>query len=207
MASLAAGLANSLRDERERPLQTFPSPALSAAFPVSQGRDRALCSIDLHFFLAFVYTSYILHLGDDAHVRIQKWGNSQGLRIPKVLLDALGLRENDRVELIQADNGIHIKKAAAGHRTLEEQLAAFYGKPVGEIIRLETQEIDWGQMSGDEVWRPFLSRGTSLYIRSGSLSPDRRLSTRARAAAREAVLCFRFYGETLTSCRRLMASS
>ncbi|RAZ46220.1 AbrB family transcriptional regulator, partial [Klebsiella oxytoca] len=27
------------------------------------------------------------------YATIQKWGNSQGLRIPKALLDALGLRE------------------------------------------------------------------------------------------------------------------
>ena len=64
------------------------------------------------------------------YATIQRWGNSQGLRIPKALLDALGLRENDRVELIQSDDGIQIKKAAAGHRTLEERLVAFYGKPV-----------------------------------------------------------------------------
>lgn len=86
------------------------------------------------------------------YATIQKWGNSQGLRIPKALLDALGLRENDRVELIQANDGIHIKKAAAEHRTLEERLTAFYGRPVDEIPRLESSEIDWGGKSGDEVW-------------------------------------------------------
>ena len=86
------------------------------------------------------------------YATIQKWGNSQGLRIPKALLDALGLRENDRVELTQVNDGIHIKRAAAEHRTLEERLTAFYGKPVDEISRLETQEIDWGNISGDEVW-------------------------------------------------------
>ena len=32
---------------------------------------------------------------------IQRWGNSNGLRIPKALLEALGIRENDRVELTQ----------------------------------------------------------------------------------------------------------
>ena len=86
------------------------------------------------------------------YATIQKWGNSQGLRIPKVLLDALGLRENDRVELTQSDDGIQIKKAAAGHHTLEERLTVFYGKPVEEFTRLETQELDWGERSGDEVW-------------------------------------------------------
>ena len=34
--------------------------------------------------------------------QVKKWGNSQGLRIPKALLDAVGLRENDRVERILA---------------------------------------------------------------------------------------------------------
>lgn len=59
------------------------------------------------------------------YATIQRWGNSQGLRIPKALLDALGLRENDRVELIQSDDGIQIKKAAAGHRTLRNGWSPF----------------------------------------------------------------------------------
>ena len=46
------------------------------------------------------------------YATIQKWGNSQGLRIPKALLDAVGLRENDRVELIQGEDSIQIKRAA-----------------------------------------------------------------------------------------------
>ena len=86
------------------------------------------------------------------YATIQKWGNSQGLRIPKLLLDALDLRENDRVELTQTGGEIHIKKVPAGHRTLEERLAAFYGKPVDEIPRLNEQEIDWGKAEGSEVW-------------------------------------------------------
>lgn len=83
---------------------------------------------------------------------IQRWGNSQGLRIPKVLLDALGIQENDRVELTQTDDGIQIKKAKAAHRTLEERLTSFYGKPIEQIPRVEQQEIDWGSPKGDEVW-------------------------------------------------------
>ena len=86
------------------------------------------------------------------YATIQRWGNSQGLRIPKVLLDAIGLRENDRVELTQAGDGIHIKKVVTGHHTLEERLVAFYEKPIDEIPRLESQEIDWGERMGDEVW-------------------------------------------------------
>lgn len=87
------------------------------------------------------------------YATIQKWGNSQGLRIPKALLDAVGLRENDRVELIQGEDSIQIKRAASvPHRTLEECLTSFYGKPVDQIERLEEQEYDWGAAEGREVW-------------------------------------------------------
>ena len=87
------------------------------------------------------------------YATIQKWGNSTGLRIPKALLDSLGLRENDRVELMQTGDGITIKKAAAvSHRNLEERLTAFYGKPVEEIGRLTEEEVDWGKAQGREIW-------------------------------------------------------
>lgn len=84
---------------------------------------------------------------------VQKWGNSQGIRIPKSLLEALGIRENDRVELLQAEDTITIKKAAAvPHKTIEERLVSFYGKPVEEIGRIQSQEVNWGQAEGDEAW-------------------------------------------------------
>lgn len=88
------------------------------------------------------------------YATIQRWGNSQGLRIPKVLLDAFGIRENDRVELIQTEDSIQIRKTpAAQHRTLEERLTAFYGKNADEIGRIGGEtEMDWGEPEGTEVW-------------------------------------------------------
>lgn len=41
---------------------------------------------------------------------IQKWGNSQGIRIPKAFLEALGMAENDLVELSRVDDNIVITK-------------------------------------------------------------------------------------------------
>lgn len=87
------------------------------------------------------------------YATIQKWGNSQGLRIPKPILEALGIRENDRVELVPSGDTLTIKKLPAGrHKTLEERLTAFYGKPIDEIERADGGEIDWGKAEGDEVW-------------------------------------------------------
>ena len=86
------------------------------------------------------------------YATIQRWGNSQGLRIPKALLDASGLRENDRVELVQTADGIQIKKPrAVRHLTLEERLRAFYGENVPDRIESEP-ELDWGKPEGAELW-------------------------------------------------------
>jgi antitoxin MazE len=87
------------------------------------------------------------------YATIQKWGNSNGIRIPKVLLEALGLGENDRVELVQSEDAIMVKKVAVNpHKTLEERLTAFYGKPIDQIDRLGESELDWGTPTGAEVW-------------------------------------------------------
>ncbi|MEH2939905.1 AbrB/MazE/SpoVT family DNA-binding domain-containing protein [Lawsonibacter sp. JLR.KK007] len=87
------------------------------------------------------------------YATIQRWGDSNGLRIPKPLLDALGLRENDRVELTQTVDTITIRKAVAmPHRTLEERLTAFYGKPIEDIGPIQSEEVDWGKAEGSEVW-------------------------------------------------------
>lgn len=103
------------------------------------------------FGLYFVYT---IDRGGVVHVRDNpKWGNSQGLRIPKALLDAVGLKEHDRVELVQMDDGINIRRASSiPHRTLEERLTAFYGKPIDQIDRIEAEELDWGKAEGSEAW-------------------------------------------------------
>ena len=88
------------------------------------------------------------------YATIQKWGNSQGLRIPKTALESVGLRENDRVEIEKVGNCLQIKAAAPRqHRTLEERLTAFYGKDAEELDRIDTEsEVDWGKSEGTEAW-------------------------------------------------------
>ena len=87
------------------------------------------------------------------YATVQKWGNSQGIRIPKALLDTLGIFENDRVELVQQEDSSTIKKVTAPrHKTLEERLTAFYGKPLDQIPQLSEEEVDWGKAEGQEAW-------------------------------------------------------
>lgn len=83
---------------------------------------------------------------------ISRWGNSQGLRIPKAFLDTLGLKENDQVEISCQDGSITIRKSKVPHRTLEERLTAFYGKPLDQLSPIIQDEVPWGGPEGQETW-------------------------------------------------------
>ena len=84
---------------------------------------------------------------------VQKWGNSLGIRIPKIFLEAASISENDKVELQEDGGTISIRKIApTAHRTLEERLTSFYGKPLEAITVEPSAEYDWGKSEGSEVW-------------------------------------------------------
>ena len=42
---------------------------------------------------------------------IVKWGNSQGVRLPKMLLESANIADNDTVDLIAENDSIIIKKS------------------------------------------------------------------------------------------------
>lgn len=76
---------------------------------------------------------------------IQKWGNSQGIRIPKFILEQINLDANSNVSITVKDDSIIIKKAAEKHKTLAERFADYTGEtPSGEY--------DWGEPQGEEIW-------------------------------------------------------
>ncbi len=77
--------------------------------------------------------------------QLVKWGNGQGIRIPRKTMQELGINLNDKLTLIVKDGKIIIEKAFR-HRTLEER-AAEYGGKLGPY-----SEFDWGDPVGREVW-------------------------------------------------------
>ena len=76
---------------------------------------------------------------------IQKWGNSQGIRLPKIFLDDLNMREGNEVEIFIQNNSIIIKHAAQKRNTIQELFADYDGEYTPE-------EIEWGNSVGGEVW-------------------------------------------------------
>ena len=77
---------------------------------------------------------------------IQKWGNSQGIRIPRILLEEIKWSENEQIEISIEDNKIVIEKVQKIERKNIKELFKDYE---GEY---EPSEIDWGEPEGKEVW-------------------------------------------------------
>lgn len=77
--------------------------------------------------------------------QVKKWGNSQGVRLPKEVLEMAGFSLND-VLRVNVSNGVIMLTREFKHKTLEERAAAFGGE-----LNLDG-EYDWGEPLGREVW-------------------------------------------------------
>lgn len=61
----------------------------------------------------------------DVYTTIQKWGNSQAIRLPKAILEMAELNENDRVEIKVQDGNLLIVPLKK-HKTLQERIADYH---------------------------------------------------------------------------------
>lgn len=78
-------------------------------------------------------------------IRLQKWGNSSGVRIPSNLLKALNLKTNDKLELVQEDNKIVISKSKENKISLEERFKNYNGENLAK-------DFVWDEPKGKEIW-------------------------------------------------------
>ena len=77
--------------------------------------------------------------------RVQKWGNSLALRIPKHLADEVGLKENSAVELSLRDNELVIAQVVKTGFSLADLLAQVTDANLH-------REVDTGPAVGGEAW-------------------------------------------------------
>ena len=80
----------------------------------------------------------------NSELQIGKWGNSLGIRLPKHISEALGLKPKDKL-CCAVENGKLVLKPlrSAKKYTLKELLAK--AEEPGE-------EISWGKPEGEEIW-------------------------------------------------------
>ncbi len=79
--------------------------------------------------------------------KIQKWGNSQGVRFPKTILEEARVRVGDHVKVWVQGGQIIVEPTSrdrGGH-----DLADLVSRMPDSY---EVEELDWGQPAGKEVW-------------------------------------------------------
>ena len=76
--------------------------------------------------------------------KIQKWGNSLAVRVPKIFAQNLNLRKGTTIYLEQLGNSIVISSSRPKY-TLEDMLK-------GITKKNRHKEIDWGPPRGKEIW-------------------------------------------------------
>lgn len=88
-------------------------------------------------------------------LQIAKWGNSSAIRLPKAVLDELGLKQGESVNLTIQDGKAIIEPARPKKITL--------AWIISEMKRLgpenEPELVDWGPDRGDEIIDDEYSRG------------------------------------------------
>lgn len=75
-------------------------------------------------------------------MRLAKWGNSLAVRLPASVVEALGLKEGDEIEIEVADARRFAVAKAPGRTELLERLRRYRGRlPAGfKFDRLEAHE-------------------------------------------------------------------
>ena len=79
--------------------------------------------------------------------RIQKWGNSQGLRLARQVLEDAHISVGDEVDVTTRDGMIVIAPARwiRGKQSLQELVSRI-------PKNYKSKEVDWGKPVGKEVW-------------------------------------------------------
>jgi len=78
-------------------------------------------------------------------VQVKEWGNSQGIRFPKAILQEAGIAVNDTLD-VKVEKGKIVLYPSFRHKTLEERIQES-GCGLSGI-----GELDWGEPQGNEVW-------------------------------------------------------
>ena len=82
---------------------------------------------------------------DNVEARLQKWGNSDGIRIPSSILKTLNLKTNDTINLEQVEDKIIISKKKNSKISLADKFKDYHGENLAK-------DFSWDDAKGKEIW-------------------------------------------------------
>lgn len=81
-------------------------------------------------------------------VKVTKWGNSLGVRLPKAAADTAGVAPGTELDLIVENGGFRLRAPTKSSRDLLEEMVA-EAKRLGPEFEPET--VEWGSDRGSEI--------------------------------------------------------
>jgi len=76
--------------------------------------------------------------------KIQKWGNSHAVRIPKAIIEMAKIKENDKISIEVKDGNIVILPIRK-HKSLDDRIKEYEGK-------YKCEEWNTGKPQGKEIF-------------------------------------------------------
>ncbi len=77
--------------------------------------------------------------------RLQKWGNSDGIRIPSSILKSLNIKTNDILNIEKVDDKIVISIPKKKKISLEDRFKKYNGENLAK-------DFSWDESVGKEIW-------------------------------------------------------
>ena len=78
-------------------------------------------------------------------IKVQKWGNSFGIRIPSSIMKSLNLKNNDLLLLEELEDRIIITKSKNKKISLSERFKEYKGPNLCD-------DFCWDEPRGKEIW-------------------------------------------------------
>lgn len=78
-------------------------------------------------------------------IRLQRWGNSSGIRIPKNILNSLGIKDNDQLNIEQVEDKIVITVPKKEKIDLDKLFEEYHGQNLAK-------DFIWDESRGREIW-------------------------------------------------------
>lgn len=78
-------------------------------------------------------------------IKIQKWGNSFGIRIPSNILKSLNIKSNDILNIEENEDKIIITKSKKDKISLAKKFSEYDGS-------YEVCDFSWDDKKGKEIW-------------------------------------------------------
>ena len=111
-------------------------------------KEKIVLNVDLRLkllCLLYILCIYNTREVDDMYAQVKSWGNSQGIRISKDILQEADIKVDEVLE-VKVSKGRIVLEKAFKHKTLEERAEEFGGR-----LNLDG-EYDWGEPVGNEEW-------------------------------------------------------